>query len=185
MDASTKVGSYLFYHRCADVSGLFQRCISPHREIERSNRFQPPLPRSVGEEVEDIAQRAAVGLIDLGVPALGADDRGEALVLHVEQFQDITSQRVRATHALLGELDQRLTSLTDDLDKPEPVEAVKVVAGSFDSKGVYDREQAQKKQREIDDLIERLGSSPKEESKTPKKRAGAKARSPVKKNGPE
>jgi chemotaxis regulatin CheY-phosphate phosphatase CheZ len=70
------------------------------------------------------------------------------------QFQDITSQRVQATNALLSQLDSRLGSLIEGMGGPEKVETIKVVSGSFDPEGTYDREKAQEKQQEIDQLIE-------------------------------
>lgn len=44
---------------------------------------------SVGEEIEDVADRRAVGLEDLGVAAALAGDGGEALALHVAGVPEI------------------------------------------------------------------------------------------------
>jgi hypothetical protein len=141
------------------------------------------------QEILDVIEEVRQGLAE----ASEADDCGPQAKAKIEsangalfsmmealQFQDITSQRVRATHVLLEELDRGLTSLTNDLGKPEPVEAIKVVAGSYDPDSVYDREIAHKKQQEVDSLIEGFAASPKAKVTGVKRKSRTRANGPVK-----
>ena len=85
------------------------------------------------------------------------------------QFQDITSQKIEATHALLAQLAEGLNSLVEQLvaqlaeglnslveQLGMPIEGteIEVHEGTYDSNAEYDREKSQERQREIDALVE-------------------------------
>ena len=75
------------------------------------------------------------------------------------QFQDITSQRVRATIALLADMDRKLLSLIDDCEEQGVTTGIKVAEGTYDEKASFDRETSAEKQKEIDLLVANGGLS--------------------------
>ena len=75
------------------------------------------------------------------------------------QFQDITSQRVRATIALLADMDTKLLSLIEDCEGQEAITGIKVAKGTYDDMASFDRETSAQKQKEVDILVASGGLS--------------------------
>lgn len=75
------------------------------------------------------------------------------------QFQDITSQRVRATIALLADMDRKLLSLIDDCEEKGVTTGIEVAEGTYDETASFDRETSAEKQKEIDMLFANGGLS--------------------------
>lgn len=70
------------------------------------------------------------------------------------QFQDITSQKIEATHALLAQLAEGLNSLVEQLGMPVERAEIEVQEGTYDANAEYDREKSREQQRKIDALVE-------------------------------
>lgn len=75
-------------------------------------------------------------------------------IMSALQFQDITSQQIEATHALLANLGQGLQQLIERLGISMEGPQIAVREGAYDANARYDRQAAQEKQQEIDELIE-------------------------------
>lgn len=75
-------------------------------------------------------------------------------IMSALQFQDITSQQIEATHALLANLGQGLQQLIERLGISMEGPQIAVREGTYDANARYDRQAAQEKQHEIDELIE-------------------------------
>lgn len=75
-------------------------------------------------------------------------------IMSALQFQDITSQQIEATHALLANLGQGLHQLIERLGVNMEGPQIAVKEGTYDANARYDRQAAQEKQHEIDELIE-------------------------------
>lgn len=75
-------------------------------------------------------------------------------ILSALQFQDITSQQIEATKAILAELNRELKDLFKGFTQMEVGEEVEVRHGSFDSQASYDREEAKVKQGMADRVFE-------------------------------
>lgn len=72
------------------------------------------------------------------------------------QFQDITSQRIEATHALLAQLEQGLRSLADHLGMAPEDAAIEVHEGTYDARAAYEPEKAPKIQAAVDAVMEAM-----------------------------
>ena len=94
---------------------------------------------AAGEEVEAAVEEASMQLTG---------------IFTALQFQDITSQKIEATNALLADLADGLNSLVEQLGMPVEGTEIEVRAGTFDEHAEYDPESAREKQREIDALLE-------------------------------
>lgn len=70
------------------------------------------------------------------------------------QFQDITSQQIEATHALPANLGQGLQQLIEKLGVSIEGPQIAVKEGPYDTNARYDRQAAQERQQEIDEIIE-------------------------------
>ncbi len=87
-------------------------------------------------------------------------------ILNALQFQDITTQQIEATKAILAELNEDLKSLFKNFTEIEVEGKVEVRHGTFDRQAHYDREEAKRKQKMIDQVFEKtdeVGGGGKEE----------------------
>jgi len=109
------------------------------------------------EQVEDHLRKAqeATGKKD--------DDVGEAVeaastqlmdIFSALQFQDITSQKIEATHALLAQLEKGLNSLVSQLGMPVEGAEIEVHEGTFDALAEFDLQKAAEVQKTVDELVE-------------------------------
>ena len=74
-------------------------------------------------------------------------------IMNALQFQDITSQKIEATNALLAHLGDGLVDLVSDLGLQSEGHGIRVREGSFDETAAFDRTVADSKQEEIDGLL--------------------------------
>lgn len=75
-------------------------------------------------------------------------------IMSALQFQDITSQQIEATHALLANLGKGLQQLIERLGVSMEGPQIAVKEGTYDASARYDRQAAQEKQHEIDGYLE-------------------------------
>lgn len=75
-------------------------------------------------------------------------------IMSALQFQDITSQQIEATHALPANLGQGLQQLIEKLGVSIEGPQIAVKEGPYDTNARYDRQAAQERQQEIDEIIE-------------------------------
>jgi hypothetical protein len=85
-----------------------------------------------------------------------ADARGQlTLILNALQFQDITSQQIEATNALLADLGRGLAVLMEGMgEKLEGGTQIEVRHGTFDPNASFDRNRADEDQASIDSLLD-------------------------------
>lgn len=106
-------------------------------------------------------------------------------IMNALQFQDITSQKIEATTALLANLGDGLVDLIKELGVEIGKHNITVREGTFDETAKFDRDSADEAQGEIDDLVnsnlthvngtqngqakkkDKPASKPKEETKAP------------------
>ena len=108
------------------------------------------------EEVEDQLRKvqAAAGVGE-DVEAAIESTSGKLLdIFGVLQFQDIASQKIEATNALLAQLERQMNSLVEHLGMPVEGEEIKVREGTFDSRAEYDVEKAGAVQRAVDAVVD-------------------------------
>ena len=74
-------------------------------------------------------------------------------IMNALQFQDITSQKIEATTALLANLGDGLVGLVRELGVQVESHNISVRQGTYDPEAAFDRDTAGEKQGEIDDLI--------------------------------
>jgi hypothetical protein len=74
-------------------------------------------------------------------------------IMSALQFQDITSQQIEATHALLANLGLGLQQLIERLGVSMEGPKIAVKEGTYDANARYDRQAAQEKQQEIDEYL--------------------------------
>jgi chemotaxis regulatin CheY-phosphate phosphatase CheZ len=92
-----------------------------------------------GEDVEEAVDAASMQLMS---------------VFSALQFQDITSQKIEATHALLAQLEGGLNSLVKQLGMPVEGPEIEVHEGTFDAHAEYDVEKAKAVQDAVDAVVE-------------------------------
>ena len=92
-----------------------------------------------GEDVEEVLDDVSMEL---------------TTVMSALQFQDITSQQIEATHAVLAELANGLSSLVGYLGIAADEASIEVKEGTYDTEASFDRDRASDKQAEIDSMIE-------------------------------
>ncbi len=107
-------------------------------------------------------------------------------IMNALQFQDITSQKIEATNALLARLGDGLVGLIHELGVEIDKHNIKVREGTYDATATFDREKAETRQDEIDNLItsettEVAKPAPAVPKQTP---APPKAKSTQRKNAP-
>ena len=108
------------------------------------------------EQVEDQlrkAQEAAGTGDDVGTAVESASTQLMD-VFSALQFQDITSQKIEATHALLAQLEEGLNSLVSQLGMPLEGAEIEVHEGTFDANAEFDLEKAAERQKTVDELVE-------------------------------
>ena len=84
-------------------------------------------------------------------------------IMNALQFQDITSQKIEATTALLANLGDGLVELIKELGVKVENHTITVRQGTYDPNAAFDRESAGEKQGEIDDLVASEVSRPPKE----------------------
>jgi len=92
-----------------------------------------------GEDVEEAVDAASMQLMS---------------VFSALQFQDITSQKIEATHALLAQLEDGLNSLVEQLGMPVEGSEIEVHEGTYDAHAEYDVEKAKAVQDAVDAVVE-------------------------------
>lgn len=99
------------------------------------------------EGIREVAGEEATEAIDEASMQLTA-------VMSALQFQDITAQQIEATNALLATLGDGLQALVGNLGVDLEGPDIEVREGTYDVEASYDRDRAEAKQREIDEILE-------------------------------
>lgn len=107
------------------------------------------------EQIENYLSRAREAADSPGEVKAAVEAASERLteIFSALQFQDITSQKIEATQALLAQLDRGLRSLVEQLGLSVGRAEIEVREGTFDERAEFDREKARESQRRVDRIL--------------------------------